>query len=420
MALATVGPAWASESSVRDAVGVGNAMWVWQTESLFGTCEKDSPPASCTDAVAELIDFSREHGVHVLWMQVRVDGALEHQEVWRYLIPRLHTLGIDVHALAGHPDWAIADNHGEPQALLQGILDFNEGLEPAARFKGVRFNIEPHNLDPGYATQDLESRGYSLENVGHWREHVGYRVDLFEELMDLLDKLKDTARANDLSIGADVPYWWDLPDWARNFQERGDPEGPDAVSPAGYIGEVRADRGESDGMPEPATYRLIEHFDSVGIMAYRDKVFERAETAWTRWGRGAKNNPGGAVIGGIVPHAVRALHYAEIHNRKVLRDDVATRRRAARIFVGVESKPVVDGEPHSNVTFGDDSYLDLIAAVCRARVEFQYYDSFEGMAFHSYTYLRALRERRMIHTSVDTDGQRRCGIWAQEARGAAE
>ncbi len=411
--LTTTQGAWSNTSSARDAVGVGNAMWVWNTKALFESCRTKNPPVACVDAVNELLSVSREHGVHELWMYVEVRGnRLVRRQNWEYLIPVLYDAGIDVHALAGDPTWALKSNHRAPQRVLSAVIAFNDSKEQRRRFAGIKFDIEPHTMDADYAVRDLRRRGYEYtdDDAAQWDRHVGYRIDVFDEMIELYTDLAARAQREGLLIGADVPFWWDMVDWRRAFDENRQPDDPENVVTPGFNAEVRP-KGRK--IPIPATYLLIESLDSIGVMAYRDTVYEQAElVAWSRWGRTNSDNPQGAVVGGIVPHGTRPLHYAEIHNRKVSRGDLDNTRRAARIFIGVETRPVGPGVP-SQATFGDDSYNDLLLAICRARAEFQYYDSFEGMAFHSYDHLKKLREKPGLLS--ESDAARRCTVWARHA-----
>ena len=225
----------------------GRALWIWDPSKLLAfQSERD-----------DLFELCRELNLSTLWIQVAPDddGHLEHASEWRLLIAQAADHGVAIHALHGQPEWAISKNHGEPRAILETIIRFNNTSTEKERFVGVHYDIEPYIL-PEWHSRDR-------------------RADLLQQYLALLDVLATRAKQAGLRFGVDIPFWWDLPD---------PEEAGVSITEVNFRGTTKS-----------TTRHLVDMLDNIGLMNYRDRaIFEDAEKP-----------------DGIIPHGERLLTYAD-------------------------------------------------------------------------------------------------------------
>lgn len=70
------------------------ATWIWQTDLI-------------QDGGEELLDFSREEGINLIFLQIDRQMPFE---VYEAFIQRAHESQIAVHALGGDPRWALTEH----------------------------------------------------------------------------------------------------------------------------------------------------------------------------------------------------------------------------------------------------------------------------------------------------------------------
>jgi len=141
-------------------------------------------------------------------------------DYYRDFIREAAAKGIDVHAVAGHPAWALAGNQQRMMKIVRWVRQYNQSVSSAERLRGIQLDIEPYLL-PQWETERERV-------IREWQANIeGFTAELKE------DSVLETSVA--------LPFWLD------DIPVPGD-----------------SDRSLSDW--------LISRFDTVCILAYRDKL----------------------------------------------------------------------------------------------------------------------------------------------------
>lgn len=282
------------------------AIWVWEDEAYAMV----NDPGVARGALAFL---ARKHVTAVYLYAGGFEGESlieRHPERYRALVRALHGAGLRAEALLGSSylhteEYVLPDRHADGLAMVRRVLDYNAAAAPSERFDGVSLDIEPHAL-PDWSRR---------------------RAELLADFMDLgqavMQQKRESGQA--LQIGAAIPFWLD-------------------GIPVAWHGATR-----------PASEHLIDLFDYVALMDYRD----RADGS-----------------DGIIANAWSELQYA--------------RARGRRVVIGVEISP---GEGRK-VTFADDTEADLERELARVDQAFGDNRAFGGIAIHHYRSYRSWLERQ--------------------------
>ena len=203
------------------------ALWLWDSPAILG------------DASARQALLTRCRCAHIdrIWMQVSLereraaDGTprLAHVESWRALLRDAHAAGLTVEALEGSPAYALRRHHGEALAVVDAIIAHHRRVDPAERFDGLHFDIEPHGLY-------------------RWRFPEA-RERMATELVELLVESQRRLRAERLRFGVALPFWLQVQDEATR-------------EPIGVA--------TFEGRRDSAAHHLIDRLDYVALMSYRD------------------------------------------------------------------------------------------------------------------------------------------------------
>ena len=233
----SAGPRPAQEEQPRADV-LPRALWVWTTKQILAD-EIQS---------RELLDFCEQEQINQLWMQLDYkiepvglsigDRAarcqIANEVTWRRFLGKAHERKIRVDALDGAPEYAIAENHQVPLAVVDAVIKFNASSPRDQRFDGIHFDNEPYLL-LGWEDQRL-------------------REQILEEFLQLNVECQRRVAAarksrEEFRFGVDIPFWW---------QEKEDPA-------ASFPGDVTF-----QGVRQPASFHCLDLLDVVGIMNYRD------------------------------------------------------------------------------------------------------------------------------------------------------
>ncbi len=236
----------------------------------------------------DIIAFAKKQRVKIIFLQI---GGNVKEESYRNFIREAFSAGLEVHALNGKPEWALRDHRREADVFLDWVKEYNTASQPEERFAGVQFDVEPYLLD------NWEKRQASI--VKEWVENA--------------QSWTRKAKEMDLEIGAAVPFWLD-----------------DLDVPG-------ADR------EIPLNRWMIEKFDYVAIMAYRDEA-DRIYTA-----------------------AKATLEEGDRHKKPV--------------WIGVELGESKEGP---GVSFHERSFTFLTGEITKLVRLVKGHSSFAGIAIHSY------------------------------------
>ncbi len=214
----------AGGASAQPKPSAPRAVWTWEGPSY---AMLESP-----EAAGEALGFLQRERIDVVYLYADAfegRNLVERKpQLYRDFIRAAHARGIQVYALLGswylHTERYVLPAHrAEARAMLQRVLDYNAAAEPAERFDGVNYDIEPHLLDDwSDATRERLLRGF---------------LDMSAMLMDA--KRESGQR---LPVGPAMPFWWD-----------------------GIELEWR-------GVRKPAAEHVIDLTDYVALMDYRNRA----------------------------------------------------------------------------------------------------------------------------------------------------
>lgn len=157
--------------------------YIWRAELLH--TEKE-----------EILAFTKEHDINLLY--IRIDMSLSTAK-YREFIQEARAAGIEVHAMGGHPIWALEESRGKILRLVKWVKQYNENVAEDERFEGVHLDIEPYVM-PIWRT-DKEGL------LRQWMENIR----AFVQEMEQSPKLKTSV---------------DLAAWLDNSPTPGQPDLP--------------------------------------------------------------------------------------------------------------------------------------------------------------------------------------------------
>ncbi|MEJ8547037.1 hypothetical protein [Brevibacillus borstelensis] len=274
---------------------------------LFGFSSPDKPKKATWIWQAELIDakrqdilgFAEQNGITTIYLRI------DRQKPFAYYHPFIkeaHAAGIKVHALGGHPAWALAGHRERMLGLLDWVSRYNSGADVTERIDGVHLDIEPYLL-PEWSSDQAEV-------LRQWTANMKAFVE-------------QANREPGLEASADLAVWFD--------------DTPVPGIPGTTLSEW-----------------MIDSFDHVTLMAYRDSVDG--------------------------PNGIEALVKDELGIADAL---------GKQVLVAVNAKEM-PGQRHTSF-FEEgpeamDRQLDLVAE------RLGEHPSFAGTAIHDYRYWKSLGE----------------------------
>jgi hypothetical protein len=252
--------------SLPPARRLRRGLWLWQTARVVAS------PAGVRSAA----DFCRRRGITDVFLQVpysisRVDGRWS--VAWkprrlRPLLAALHRAGARVDALTGDPRMALKDQHGRPLAVARAVIAHNRKSPERERFDGLRFDIEPYLLP-------------QFEGV--------HKQSILRQYRSLLQKAGALGRKAGLTLGADIPFWFD--ELNRYYEPTAELEG------------------------RPFSEHVLDAVDNISIMDYRTTAY----------------GPDG-----VLAHAEGELEYAT--------------RQGKQVFIGLETVDLPDETQYEYAT----------------------------------------------------------------------
>ncbi|MGM0711854.1 hypothetical protein ACWKW1_06590 [Brevibacillus parabrevis] len=180
------------------------ATWIWQSEMIG-------------DEKREILAFCQENEINLIYLRIEMNKPFDYYQAF---IREASALGIEVHAVAGHPAWALASNEKRMLNIVKWVKAYNLEATDQERIRGIQLDIEPYLL-PFWDTD---------------RERV-----LREWQANMQAFAREVKRQPDLVASAAIAFWLDdisMPDQKDVF----------------------------------VSEWMIEQFDTVCIMAYRDTL----------------------------------------------------------------------------------------------------------------------------------------------------
>lgn len=204
--------------------GISRAVWTWEAESY--AMVKD--PAVAREAVIYL------QSQHIDTVYLYADAyqghnlIVEHPELYRAFIERLHRQHMKVYALLGssylHTEqYVLPAYRKQAEDMFRRVVQYNAAAPATARFDGANLDIEPHILD-------------------EWNDDTRQRLLAgFLDMGDALMAIKREYHAT-LAVGPAIPFWLDGIEL------------------------------EWKGVKRPVSEHVIALFDYVALMDYRHKA----------------------------------------------------------------------------------------------------------------------------------------------------
>ncbi|MFD3258659.1 hypothetical protein ACE3MQ_08635 [Paenibacillus lentus] len=187
---------------LRPSVPEAKATWLWDTKLVENHTE-------------DIIEFAKEQGVTTIFLQI---GNEVTDASYQRFVAAASQAKMEVHALNGHPEWALRGQRKEATRFLNWVKQYNKASNPEERFAGVQFDVEPYLLK-GWSTEQEAT-------IEQWMESARVWVEI--------------AKRDQLKIGAALPFWLD--------------------------GIEHEELGEGRDLRQ----WMVDKFDYVAIMAYRD------------------------------------------------------------------------------------------------------------------------------------------------------
>lgn len=228
----SVANAWQISGGSGDLNSESRALWVSSTADLIGDSQRR----------AELLQFCGEQKVELIWLQLLydIDGGLENgekptcrirqSEDFRQLLQEAHSASIKIHAFDGYAEFALAEYHPIPLAIVQSLIEFNESGDDQERFDGVHFDNNPETL------------------VG-WQSRK-IRPQLITEFLLLNQKCKQlSGKQKGFQFGIDIPGRW---------------------HPAGDDGDKSFADFQFDGKSQSVLQHCLDSVDCAAISGFSD------------------------------------------------------------------------------------------------------------------------------------------------------
>lgn len=468
-----------SSATTQPTVQKPRAMWVWHTPMLLGSADERQKlfefcgehninmlwmqiPYSFTPEV----DLADPDLAGKIPEDVRCD--IQNPEAMRAFLKQAHEHGVAVHGLEGYPEFAQRAYHALPLAVVDAVIRFNrETEEPAERYDGVHFDNEPYLL---VGWQDAARRVEILEDflvliaecqrradgepglefgvdIPFWwhakdpetgkptggATYNGVYKPASHHCVDLLDNVgimnyRDTADGADgmIAHGSDPLAYSDETGGAKIYMgvETFAYPPTDIWFAVGLPNEVFKQVQQTPA----GSLTLLSRVEGFRIHTLRDGVRVHVGIELPQNPSETQEAQAAATLA-MIATRVGASAKAEYRNT------VDAARHTVRQVVGrnaqwsnardrdIPGKP--DGEPFAGfvlerlmppkVTFGDNTYEDVVMQTAAADAYFQRFKSYEGFAIHYYTTFRAMIEASRAAACEKAGADKACCKKAKKA-----
>lgn len=133
----------------------------------------------------EILEFAKEKNLNFLY--TRLDRRKDFS-AYKSFVERAHEAGIEVHAMGGHPNWALAKGEERLRMFIDYVTTYNNTVAEEQKFDGIHLDIEPYVL-PEWS----ENKNGVLRT---WKENI----ELF------VDEVKKNSK---LETSVDLAMWLD-------------------------------------------------------------------------------------------------------------------------------------------------------------------------------------------------------------------
>ncbi|WP_205600688.1 S-layer homology domain-containing protein [Gracilibacillus sp. YIM 98692] len=178
--------------------------YIWEAETLINEKEK-------------IIQFAKEENINLLYTRLDLTQPFS---AYSDFVAEANQAGIEIHAMGGHPSWALKEEEARMLKLVDYVKEYNNTVDKNQQFTGIHLDVEPY-VTPSWAENEQEVLSQWMNNI-----------ELF---------VKETKRESNLEASMDLAMWFD-----------------DTKTP---------------GHPDTPFYQwVINQMDHTSIMAFRDQA----------------------------------------------------------------------------------------------------------------------------------------------------
>lgn len=178
--------------------------YIWHAENAINEPEK-------------ILQFAKENDINLLY--TRLDRTQDYS-VYNKFVEKAHEAGIEVHAMGGHPNWALEKGEERLTMFTDYVTSYNKVVPPRQQFDGIHLDIEP------YVLKNWD--GDSSDVLATWKENI----ELF---------VNEVKKNSNLETSADLAFW--------------------------------LDKHETPGLPDTSFSKwFIDTLDHTTVMAFRDEA----------------------------------------------------------------------------------------------------------------------------------------------------
>ncbi|WP_028531210.1 hypothetical protein [Paenibacillus sp. UNC217MF] len=155
-----------------DRTGTIIGTYVWQAELAINQPD-------------DIIAFAKEKGINFLYVRLDLQQPFE---AYREFVKKAHDAGIEMHAMGGHPGWALTENRQRISKLVDYVKRYNRAVAPEERFYGIHLDVEPYVLPQWRSDKD--------EVILQWVDNMAFFVE-------------STKSDSQLETSVDLAVWLD-------------------------------------------------------------------------------------------------------------------------------------------------------------------------------------------------------------------
>lgn len=137
------------------------------------------------DEQDKILQFAKENDINLLY--TRLDRTQDYT-VYNEFVERAHALGIEVHAMGGHPNWALEKGEERLKMFIDYVNGYNKAVPPRQQFDGIHLDIEP------YVLKDWSDSSEGVLTT--WKDNI----ELFQN---------EVKKESDLETSVDLAIWLD-------------------------------------------------------------------------------------------------------------------------------------------------------------------------------------------------------------------
>ncbi|UOQ43921.1 hypothetical protein MUN89_18950 [Halobacillus salinarum] len=147
--------------------------YIWHADTLIS--EQDS-----------IIEFAKEKNINMLYTRLDLTQPFS---AYQDFVEKATKAGIEVHAMGGHPTWALEEGKPHIEKLVNYVKDYNSQSADSQKFTGIHLDIEPY-VNPQWTSNEQEVLKSWMKNITMFEEETN-KANL-ESSMDLAMWFDDT------------------------------------------------------------------------------------------------------------------------------------------------------------------------------------------------------------------------------------